>query len=273
MTRGYAPFDAVSPARASSGPAGSAFVAAPSGAPPVVPPAQPIVQAQAAPISQFLDSPEPTNPFSSGSSPLPTPDEPTPPSGITNTGSRLLLPTDSMTAQIDQSIAQVKEELAPRLDVSAEVRGRTGTPGFERLLQFDTPIEASFSPNGYGRLAVTVTPTYLYSGAATNSFEVGQYGTNALATAAGTGVVHTRKQDAFGTGLDVRYAYDIATADIGATPLGFREENVVGGIELAPRLTQNITLRILGERRGGHRQHPVLWRCERFMPPARPGVV
>jgi predicted Zn-dependent protease len=252
VTRGYAPFTDVSPARASAGPAGSAFVSAPpAGAPPVAPPAQPMLQAQVqtAPISQFLDSPEPTNPFTSGSSPLPTPDEPGPPSGSIGTGSRTLLPTDSMTAQIDQSLAQVKEELAPRLDVSAEVRGRTGTPGFERLLQFDTPVEASFSPGDYGRLAVTVTPTYLYSGKGTNSFETGQYGTNALISPRGGVPSSIPKQDAFGTALDVRYAYDMVTADVGATPLGFREQNVVAGVELAPRLTQNITLRVLAERR------------------------
>ena len=52
-----------------------------------------------------------------------------------------------------------------------------------------------------------------------------------------------------GTALDVAYSYRFATVDVGSTPLGFRESNVVGGIELAPELAQDFRLRVIGERR------------------------
>jgi hypothetical protein len=247
VSSGYAPFQAVAPSRATAGPAGSSFVAAPSGAPPTVTPAEDATAVPSGPISSFLDTQEQGNPFTRGSSPLPLLDEPVAPTATPATPSTG--PTDSMIAQIDQGIQQVKEQLAPRLDTSVELRGRTGTSGFERLIEVSTPVEASFSPNGFGRLSVTATPTYLDAGKGTNSFQVSQYGTNPLGTSAGIPASQLRNQTAFGTALDVRYAYDLATADIGATPLGFREQNVVAGIELAPKLTSNLTLRVLAERR------------------------
>jgi predicted Zn-dependent protease len=248
VSTGYAPFQAVAPTRATAGPAGSAFMAAPSGEPPASTPAMTPPPMQLAQVSAFLSGSDQGNPFARGSSPLPNLDEPIAPTGTTSftTGA---VSNDPMTAQIDQSLQQVKEELAPRLDTSVELRGRTGTTGFERLISVSAPIEASFSPNDYGRLAVTVTPTYLYSGNGTNSFSVSQFGTNPLGGTNGLAAARVRNQAAVGSALDVRYAYDIATADIGATPLGFQVENVVGGIELAPKIAPNLTLRVLAERR------------------------
>jgi hypothetical protein len=78
---------------------------------------------------------------------------------------------------------------------------------------------------------------------------LGRFGTNPLAGGTGPGAVPIRNQTAFGTALDVGYAYDIVTADIGSSPLGFLVNNVVGGIELSPKLTNDMTLRLTAERR------------------------
>jgi len=37
--------------------------------------------------------------------------------------------------------------------------------------------------------------------------------------------------------------------DAGTTPLGFRTTNVVGGVEVAPLLTDSLRLRVTAERR------------------------
>jgi hypothetical protein len=252
VSSGYAPFAAVTPARATDGPASSAFVPVGSAAEaaPTPPPAQ------VAQITPFLTAPEVGNPFHPGSSPLPTIDEQGPPGSTTSLAPVPEASGDAMTAQILQNIRQVSQEVAPRLDVSVEILGRSGTQGISQLIELAAPEEASFSPGGYGRLKVVVTPTYLYSGNGTNSFAVSQFGTNPLGRVIGgllgdstAGIASVRNQNAFGNALDVGYTYDIATADVGSTPIGFRETNVVGGIELAPKLTQNITLRVLGERR------------------------
>jgi predicted Zn-dependent protease len=245
-TAGYAPFDpaatappqpaALAPTQQTAAPA----TAAPPGN---------VQVSQNVQTTQALDAPAAGNPFHPGSTPLPSVDEPATPGVGDYSRTTGGIPTDSLTAQIDEGIDQLKREVAPRLDASVYVRGRTGADGFERLIEFGAPVEASYSPNGYGRLKVVVTPTYLYSGKSNDSYDLGRFGTNPLAGGTGPGAVPIRNQTAFGTALDVGYAYDIVTADIGSSPLGFLVNNVVGGIELSPKLTNDMTLRLTAERR------------------------
>lgn len=37
--------------------------------------------------------------------------------------------------------------------------------------------------------------------------------------------------------------------DIGSSPIGFREQNILGGVEVTPSITENLRLRLRGERR------------------------
>ena len=127
------------------------------------------------------------------------------------------------------------------------LRGRSGDDGLGKLFDLEAPLEASFSPNGYGRLKVQVTPVALFSGQISAGNEA-VFGSNPLAPT-GTTFNKSRSQTAYGTGLDVGYAYDFVSGDIGSSPLGFKEERVLGGIEFAPRLTNDLTLRVVGERR------------------------
>ena len=95
----------------------------------------------------------------------PTLDEPTAGSNLgvqLNTWQRA--PTDPLTADIDRSIQQVSETIAPQIAGSLSLRGRSGSQGLSELFDVEAPLEASFSPNGYGRLKVQVTPVYLYTG-------------------------------------------------------------------------------------------------------------
>ena len=156
-------------------------------------------------------------------------------------------PVDPLTADIDRDIRQVSADLAPHLDASVSLRGRSGVTGLGQLFDIETPVEASFSPGGYGRLRVVVTPTVLASGH-TSANDARLFGTNPL-VASTTGVSTGNSSTSAGAGLDVGYAYNIVSADIGSTPLGFRQPNVIGGIEVAPRLANNLTLRVTGDRR------------------------
>ncbi len=159
----------------------------------------------------------------------------------------LVSPADPLTADIDRDIRQVSASLAPHLDASVSLRGRSGAEGLAQLFDFEAPVEASFSPNGYGRLRVVVTPTVLASGH-TNAANTRLFGTNPL-VASTTAVSSGHTSTAAGAGLDVGYSYGIVSADIGTTPLGFRQSNVVGGIEVAPHITSTMVLHVLGERR------------------------
>ena len=162
-------------------------------------------------------------------------------------------PADPLTADIDRSIQQVSETIAPQIAGSLSVRGRSGSQGLSELFDVEAPLEASFSPNGYGRLKVQVTPVYLYSGQpSAGNREL--FGTNPLIAAA-TPIGSTvftpklRTTTAAGSAIDVSYAYDIVTADIGSSPIGFEQKQLVGGIQFLPRLTNNLFLRLTADRR------------------------
>ncbi len=189
-----------------------------------------------------------SNPFRS--SPSPTLDEPnSAPGGILGVRGTAVQrqPIDPLTADIDRSIQQVSADVVPRAEGSLVFRGRSGNEGVAQLFSLEAPLEASFSPNGYGRLKVQVTPTALFSGQISAANEA-LFGNNPLAPA-GTTFRKSRDQSAYGTGLDVGYSYDFVSADIGSSPIGFKESQIIGGVEFAPRITNNLTLRVLGERR------------------------
>ncbi len=164
---------------------------------------------------------------------------------------------DPLTAQLDTSIAQLHDQVAPAVQAGVGYRSRTGSSGLDQLDELTLPMEASFSPDGQGRLTLTVTPTLLEAGtlggSATNAqrFGTGVFalsqppgGGAAIASGAGPG-----DQAAQGFALDVSYVRDDFSADLGTTPVGFREQNVVGGVEWVPQLSDTMRLRLTAERR------------------------
>jgi hypothetical protein len=154
---------------------------------------------------------------------------------------------DPMTAEIDQSIAALRTEISPSLQAGTLLRGRSGTAGLDKLLEEAVPIEATFSPGGTGQLRFLAQPTFLQAGRLGNLGPTqARFGTQ-LVNSEGSPVVGS--QNAQGVGLDLAYKYGWLSADIGTTPLGFIEQNVIGGIELSPALNDNVTLRVTADRR------------------------
>jgi hypothetical protein len=168
---------------------------------------------------------------------------------------------DPITQQIDRSIAELRASLAPSVNVGADYLGHSGQSGESKLNAYSTPIEAVFTPSGTGQMKLTVTPVMLNSGKVTGSDASLQgFGTMALGLKAPYVVGSTyyppaytgarpATQNAFGTALDLRYSLGFVSADIGTSPLGFKEQNIVGGVELAPSLTDSTRLRVTAERR------------------------
>ncbi len=140
------------------------------------------------------------------------------------------------------------------MDGSLSLRGRSGSRGCPQLFDVEAPLEASFSPNGYGRLKVQVTPVYLYTGQPSNA-DRALFGTNPITTASSRRTAchqlpaDTARRRLPVRALDVSYAYDFVTADIGSSPIGFQQPQIVGGIQFLPRLTNNIYLRLTADRR------------------------
>ena len=168
---------------------------------------------------------------------------------------------DPVTQEIDRSIAQLRQSLAPSIMGTAEYQGHSGQSGLSKLNKYMTPIEATFSPFGVGQMKLTVTPITMTAGGLGNVVSnYSLFGKMALGVTAPTLVsgVYTPisytgatpgNQSATGTALDVAYTLGSLTADVGGTPFGFREENLVGGVEWVPELSSTTNLRVTGERR------------------------
>jgi hypothetical protein len=163
-----------------------------------------------------------------------------------------------MTAEINRSIAALNSEVAPSLQAGTLIRGRSGASGLDHLIEEAVPIEATFSPAGFGQLRLLAQPTFLSAGSLSadplSQSRFGFQGLNVRAPASaglGLGFVGrtTSSESAQGVGLDLAYKYGWLTADFGTTPLGFLLNNIIGGVELSPQLSDNVTLRVTGERR------------------------
>jgi tetratricopeptide (TPR) repeat protein len=187
------------------------------------------------------------NPFRSGGAPSPFGDSALPGAS-----------TDPMTAEIDRSIAELRTQVSPYLQAGTLLRGRSGTAGLDSLLEAAIPLEATFSPGGYGQLRLMAQPTYLSAGTLGHDpLTQSRFGLQSffVLPSGGLGSApvfigrEAGAQTATGVGLDLAYELGWASADIGTTPVGFPISNVIGGVELAPALTNDITLRLTGERR------------------------
>ena len=110
-------------------------------------------------------------------------------------------------------------------------RGRNGDPGTSELTDFSTVVEGRFPFGDSGHLVLRMEPVFLSAGriSATDFNSSQQFGSNALANVAG-GVGTTRDQEDSGLGLSLAYETARLKLDLGATPLGFKVANFVGGV-------------------------------------------
>ncbi|MCR0983215.1 cellulose biosynthesis protein BcsC [Roseomonas populi] len=161
-------------------------------------------------------------------------------------------PADPVLRQIQTEAAALRNETATLLSGAASVRTRSGDQGLDRLTEFGATFQAEVSPGALGgRLAASVQPVTIDSGSPSASVQaLRRYGTNVLDTNLGANTAAARDTSATGVALALNYVRrDWLKLDVGTTPLGFRRTNVVGGIEISPALTDNLRIRVAGERR------------------------
>ncbi len=156
---------------------------------------------------------------------------------------------DPLAADIAREIEAAREATATRFVASPYVRTRSGTPGLDRLNEVAMPIEASIGVPGIGgRMAATVTPVSVSSGSLpADLVSLQSFGANPIAYPGG--MLPPRGDTAGGVGLNLAYQRDWFRADVGTTPIGFRYNNVVGGVEVSPGLGGGWRVRVAGERR------------------------
>jgi cellulose synthase operon protein C len=153
---------------------------------------------------------------------------------------------DPILSSIDSEVASTAQAYAPFVDVGPVFRGRSGT-GLNQLTEGDLPMSGSFTL-GPGRMSASVTPTVLSSGTGSADYLEGlrEVGTTALTGNYGAAAMGFH---AVGVGTDLAYAWQWLKADVGTSPLGFKETNVLGGIEVSPQITSQTRIRVTAERR------------------------
>lgn len=159
---------------------------------------------------------------------------------------------DRVAADIARDLAAAREAASPQVRLSAGIRARSGSSGLDALTEISSLIEARVpaGPLG-GQFFAQVMPVSLAAGELPgNLTEIRRFGGNALTgPPPGFGFSRAGSGSAQGVGLAVGYQRDWLTADVGTTPLGFRVQNLVGGIEIAPQISAGVRLRLTAERR------------------------
>lgn len=145
------------------------------------------------------------------------------------------VPQDSLELDIERSMAAIAAESGPTLQGGFAFRARSGEDGLSRLTEIGVPIEGTFSPFYTGTVRLQAVPTYLTAGTADSNalLRFGQIpllGLNPGATLAS--VPQPGGETAGGVALNVAYAYQMFSGEIGTTPLGFPVENLVGRLAL-----------------------------------------
>jgi len=164
-------------------------------------------------------------------------------------------PGDPVLRQIQAEATALRNETGTLLLGAASGRIRSGDQGLDRLTELGATFQAAVSPGALGgRLTASVQPVTIDSGSPTADVQaLRRYGTNALNTSLasnGNAVAQARNTTAAGVALAANYVRgDWLKLDVGTTPLGFRQTNLVGGIEVSPALTDRLRLRFAGERR------------------------
>jgi cellulose synthase operon protein C len=154
-------------------------------------------------------------------------------------------PSDPLLRDIDRQMTAVQDDLAPTVTIGPSFRSRTGTSGLDQLDETSLPTELIARPLGRGQVTLTATPTFLSSGnVPLDTSSQALFGTGAFG-------LHPAppSQNAQGVGLSFGYQLGWVKADVGTSPIGFQQQNLLGGIELSPLIADNVRLRVIGERR------------------------
>lgn len=155
---------------------------------------------------------------------------------------------DAMLGTIESQIDTLQTQMSPSMDVDIGLRSRSGSGGLDSLTQATVPIVATL-PVGVGSAHwfAGLTPTVLSSGSMDQAATtLSRFGTLALHP---SDLDTSGSSNQAGVAFEAGYANSWLSADAASSPLGFRIANVLGSLELSPKLTPNLTLRLTGERR------------------------
>lgn len=134
-----------------------------------------------------------------------------------------------------REITEIRAARSPYAAGGLSLRTRDGQPGLDELTDIELPLEFSLAPSN-GRFRLRATPVFIDAGNL-DGRELAFFGTLPLVT----GVVAQQRpdlvfsQDQSGVAVGAVYEVGNLRLDAGSMPLGFREEDLQGGIRWRPR--------------------------------------
>lgn len=136
--------------------------------------------------------------------------------------------------QILKEIGELRAQRSPYAAGGLSLRSRDGVDGLDRMYDIEAPIEAGVSLGEAGRFKLRVVPVYIESGTVSGR-NLPLFGAMGLALALNPTLIN-RRFETSDTGIAIGLGYDAGEfkADIGTSPLGFRIENLVGGVNWRP---------------------------------------
>ena len=154
----------------------------------------------------------------------------------------------SQTAGVAEELAAINREQASTISGGIIFRNRDGENGLSNLTDIEAPVEGRIKA-GNGHVIVRATPVTLDAGTAESTQQtLARFGSGQGAT---TTPVANRygSQTATGVGLSVGYENRHFKGDIGTTPLGFRETNIVGGVQYQNAISDKVSYSLAVARR------------------------
>lgn len=141
-------------------------------------------------------------------------------------------PEQPLQTEAEEEIARMERRREGHVSAGYDIRSKPGTAGVSAFTAAELPIEARI-PLGYsGHALIHIDPVSADAGTLSpaDRYTLDRYG-QVLALAPG-GIAGAPRQSARGVAVAVGYETDDWRADIGATPLGFPVQDIVGGFKM-----------------------------------------
>lgn len=159
----------------------------------------------------------------------------------------------SVTASLQQEIDAIQDLNKSAVSAGFSARARSGEKGLSQLKDLETPIELQVASLGKGQLGLKLIPVLVDAGTLylNDTSIAGQYGRNAqlnerakfdkqpfttIAAQEGLPNVPALTQQAKGVALSLSYEIASLKIDVGASPVGFAVNNVVGGVRWSEQI-------------------------------------
>lgn len=160
---------------------------------------------------------------------------------------------NAQTRGVADELAEINHEQTSTVTSGVIFRDRGGEGGLSALSEIEAPVQGRIQA-GNGHIVVTATPVWLDAGVPEKSLSVlSRFGSGLSSDASNANVRSGNttygNQTAFGTGLSVGYEGRHLNADVGSTPVGFRETTIVGGAQYRNQFTDSTSWSLAVARR------------------------